>query len=260
MTSQSHSHLFFILPRNLLQHLGRDVIDFQLRLGSTFSKSFSRSGTSSNNDEDEDDDDIDRSGPVLLLSQKVAPPRAFSPTNEVISRNKVKQSSSDPTISRQVSSISPLPFTTYIPSTNKKNENDPQLKPLSEEEARIIECARTGDLSSLSHLIESVVVKGKLQSSVSIESLRDEHHMNPLDHASACGQVEVIRELILSHGLNVNCADHKYGYTPLHHACRAGQMQAVTFLVLVASADTNRKSFEGSLPADVTSSKRIKKS
>jgi len=264
-------------PSQYLQHVGKDMVDFQLRLGLKFSQSSSRSVTHS--DDDDDDDDIERNGNFLHLSKPKNSSRAISPNTEVVSRNKVKKdfidstqqsstninnnttTSTSTTSSSSITTTTSLPFTTYIPTPIKKSEKDIETQPivLTEEEAKIIQYSRDGNLTLLSQLVELAVEKGTLKSLSNIESIRDTNYMNALDHASACGQVEVIRELILSYGIKVNSSDPKYGFTPLHHACRSGQMQAVTFLVLVASADINHKSIEGLTPYDVASSKRIRK-
>jgi hypothetical protein len=125
--------------------------------------------------------------------------------------------------------------------------------------SRIFQSVRDGDTTRLSNLIEEAIVKGQLKSLSAVGDLRDDDHMNVLDHASACGQVEMIRELILTYGVDVNGADDVNGFTPLHHASRAGQMQAVTFLVLVASADVNHASRSGLTPCEIATSRRIQK-
>jgi hypothetical protein len=153
----------------------------------------------------------------------------------------------------------PIPFTTYHPSSAKsshregKSNHGPPLQPL-------IQAAREGDTSRLSSLVEEAMVKGQLATFSAVGELRDDEEMSVLDHASACGQVEVIRELVQTYGVDVNGTGPLRGLTPLHHACQAGQMQAVTFLVLVASADVGRVSLRGGLtPAETATSKRIQK-
>jgi ankyrin repeat protein len=163
---------------------------------------------------------------------------------------------------------SPLPFTTYIPSSEKTPALAPTEVPTPVESkkkkkdyveiSRFMQAAEEGDTTLLSNLIEEAIVKGQLKSLSAVGDLRDDDHMNVLDHASACGQVEVMRELILTYGVDVNGADDVNGLTPLHHASRAGQMQAVTFLVLVASADVNHVSLSGLTPSEITTFRRIK--
>jgi hypothetical protein len=125
--------------------------------------------------------------------------------------------------------------------------------------SKIFQAAREGDTSRLSSLVEEAMVKGQLATLSAVGDLRDDEEMSVLDHASASGQVEAIRELVQTYGVDVNSAGELSGLTALHHACRAGQMQAVTFLVVVASADVGRVSRSGQTAGEMASSKRIQK-
>ena len=116
----------------------------------------------------------------------------------------------------------------------------------------VCEAAREGNMERLRELIDEGDGKKLLQ-------LRDGSNMNALDHACAAGQLEVIRELILICGVDVNCANEADGYTALHHACSSGSLQVVTFLLLVANAHENPRGLDGFTPFDVAATKDIKK-
>jgi hypothetical protein len=116
----------------------------------------------------------------------------------------------------------------------------------------VCEMARQGNIARLREIIDEGDGKEMLKQ-------RDGSNMNALDHACAAGQVEIMRELILICGVDVNCANDVDGYTALHHACASGSLQAVTFLLLVANAEENRRGFDGFTPFDLATTKELRK-
>lgn len=119
--------------------------------------------------------------------------------------------------------------------------------------------ARVGSAIEVKQLLTNAVSSGLIQSLSDGVHLRDDALMNALDSASAVGNLDVMRELVLNCRYDVNDANTVNGLTPLHYAVQLGQMQGVTFLSMVGHADVNRQAFDGRTPKDMSTSKRLKK-
>ena len=63
--------------------------------------------------------------------------------------------------------------------------------------------------------------------------------------AARYGDVEIVRELLTTPGINVNAKDDKWGYSPLILAARFGYIEIVKDLLAAPGIDVNARDDEG---------------